>query len=188
MNEHLGLVFNLLLPALENKCIDYWVFAGVGIAGCRGRFIRKNKDVDIFVRKYDYQKTTSVLKAECIKRGDLRWVDCTPITKGAYIRPKLEIYPFNGKEIFSVVPVFIGNTNATLVFEEPSNFSTTLLVKIPRRISLYKFFTPPEENIKSIFLYCLTKRPGWKRREDKRKDGRAILTPDEFNKYFSDDI
>jgi hypothetical protein len=43
MNEHLEPVFIVLLPGLEKAGIDYWVFAGVAIAGLQGEFFVKTK-------------------------------------------------------------------------------------------------------------------------------------------------
>ena len=43
INEHLGPVFEEVLPAISNAGIKYWVYGGVGVAGINGKYIRENQ-------------------------------------------------------------------------------------------------------------------------------------------------
>ena len=83
MNEHLQPVFEILLPELERARIQYWVYEGMGIAGVVGEFIRKNGDVDIFVREADFGNTESVLRGVCSRHS-------FKLTLKRGWRPKLE--------------------------------------------------------------------------------------------------
>jgi hypothetical protein len=62
MNKHLQPVFNILLPELKKYGIDYWVYGGVSIAAYAGRFIRRNKDVDVFVKNIDFERAKLILE------------------------------------------------------------------------------------------------------------------------------
>jgi len=186
MNEHLEPIFNTVLVELEKTGIDYWVYAGIGIAGCVGRFIRKNKDVDIFVKEVDFDRATSVL-TKLFSQLDSFMFDLNGILKrGNYERPKWEAKIVGQKgDIFSMVPTFEGKDNVIMVFDEGAkSFSKKILNKVERNISSYRFFIPPRESVKEIFLYCLSKRKDWQKRKSKRMDGEAILSPDEFKKAF----
>ncbi|OGC38960.1 hypothetical protein A3K42_00355 [candidate division WWE3 bacterium RBG_13_37_7] len=186
-NKHLESVFKSLLPALECKNIDYWVFAGVGIAGCIGHFIRKNKDVDIFVKESNYDNAISILKTVCSIREELKCFCRKPIVRSCYSRPKFEVrtYPYGKRDkIFSIIPIFEKSDCVTFVFEKTKDFQKEVLHRVTRVVQDYKFISPPDESIKQIFLYCLSERPDWIKRKDKRTDGRAILTPIEFDNYF----
>ncbi len=186
MNKHLESVFNILLPGLEKAEIDYWVFAGVGIAGCVGSFVRRNKDVDIFVKANDFKKAVLILEELCNKQDNLVFKERGVLKKEHYERPVWEVTDITIKdEIFSIVPAYVEGNAVKLVFGNGvKNCPDTTLEKVERNVSGYRFFTPPCKDIKEIFLYCFRHRNNWKIRDDVRKDAKAIFSSEEFENTF----
>lgn len=84
MNDHLEPVFKILLPALEDAGIDYWIYGGIGIADITGGFIRNNRDVDIFVRETDYSQAKIILEGICNKHSNVLLKSCNLLNKGIY--------------------------------------------------------------------------------------------------------
>lgn len=169
-NRHLEPVFQIMLPALENANIEYWVYGGVGIAAYVGRFIRNNKDVDIFVKDADFETTKSLLNNLCLK-NNFKLKSKKALKNG---RPKFVIYIHENdkNEILSVVPIYLKENYTEFLSNEGSiKFSNQILEKVERDISGFKFFTPPDRYIKEIFLDFLILRG------DKRK---SVI--DAFNK------
>ena len=188
MNKHLEPVFKILLLGLEKAEIDYWVYGGIAVAAFADKFIRDNRDVDIFVREEDFNKTKLTLENICTKQENTYLKECDLLKKGSYSRPKLEV-KINRVERLSVVPVYLKDDSAVLVFGNgPKVFSNEILGKVERNLSGYKFFTPSKKYIKEIFLHCFRYKKNWKTKENVRKDAKAILSSEEFEKYFSFNI
>ena len=178
MNKHLKPVFKVLLPRLEKTGIDYWVYGGISIAAYVGKFIRKNEDVDIFVKESDFQKTKSILDEMCSRNG-FRLINCQPLKRTG--RPKLDIKI--NRERLSVVPVYLKNNIVEFKFWKASEeYSHQILEKVERNISGYRFFSPPNEYIKKLFINYLTSRKDKKNKPKTRIDAKAIFTLDELVK------
>ena len=189
MNKHLEPVFNVILSGLEKAGIDYWVYAGVAIAGVNGSFFRKNDDVDIFVKNIDFEKSILILKKLCNNQNNLDFKKRAgeDLKKDYYKRPVWEITNIKSKkEIFSIVPAFVEGNIVKLIFANGvKESSNRILEKVEINISEYRFITPPREYVKEIFIYCFRNRSNWKTRDDIRDDAKIILNSDEFKKYFS---
>ncbi len=181
MNSHLEPVFKILLPSLEDAGLDYWVYGGVGIAVVAGKFIRNNRDVDIFVKEKDYGQAMIILDGVCNNQDNFCAIPRNTLNKGNYLRPKLDI-KINKKEIFSMVPIFLKSATATLVFGNgPQAFSLDILKIVKRSLSGYTFFTPTDQSIKEIFIKSLDSK-----RNNKKvlKDAFAILTCSEVERLI----
>jgi len=185
MNEHLKPVFEIILPRLEEAKIDYWVFGGVSIAAYAGDFIRKNKDVDIFVKEVDFQKAQSVLYStlcNLYKQMNIKLIYYFPALKNN--RPKLEI-EIDKNEMFSMIPIYPKNNLVVFRYEDgDQEYSNQILERIERNISGYRFFTSRNEFIKDMFIKHIIVRPDKKDRPNIKKDGEAIFTPEEYKKYM----
>lgn len=185
MNSHLKLVFQVLLPKLEEAGVEYWVYGGVGVAAYVGIFIRENDDVDIFVKELDFDKVKSILENICSNQSNIHLKLCKPLDRGGYQRPKLEVKTNAGDEIMSVVPAYVKNDIVTLVFGQgPEDYSNEVLQKVERNLSGYKFVTPVNEYVKRIFTDCLPFRINGKSKQNVQKDAKAILSPEEYRKYY----
>ena len=172
MNEHLEPVFEVLLPELEGAEIEYWVYGGVSIAACVGRFIRKNEDVDIFVKDTDFESTRSILHDLCSRKNFTLELKTRP-------RPKLEV--IDKREILSVVPVYLKDGVVQFRFKNgPAEYPYEILERVVRNVSGYSLFTPPDEYIRKLFATYLSFRPDVRNRKKTRIDAKEILTPDEF--------
>ncbi len=179
MNKHLEPVFEVLLPGLEKAEVEYWVYGGVSIAAFAGRFIRENKDVDIFVKEADFENTKSVLDDLCNRYG-FKPKPCKPLRNQ---RPKLEV--IDKSEILSVVPVYLKERVVEFRFKNgTAEYPYPILERVERHISSYHFFTPPDEYVKTLFIKYLTLRPNVKNRRNTRKDAETILTPDEIGQLY----
>jgi len=184
MNKHLEPVFNVLLLGLEKAEIDYWVYGGISIAALVGKFIRTNKDVDIFVKETDYQKVKSILEDLCSK-NNYSPISCTPLKKTK--RPKLDI-KINKEERLSVVSIYLKNNSVEFRFwKGPEKYPHEILEKVKRNISGYRFFTPQNEYIKKLFINYLRSRRDKINKEKLQIDARAILTKNERSKIFKKD-
>jgi len=174
MNNHLKPVFDILLPELEKNDINYWVYGGVAVAAFKGKFFRKNADVDVFVKKNDFEKAKRILDDLSLPALTLK--DCQPLTREGYDRPKLNI-KINRRERMSIVPVYFKDDIAKLIFENGVKvYPVSILSRVKRSISGYNFFTPPNDVVKKIFIDSLDSK-----RSNKKvvKDAFAILTSEE---------
>jgi len=179
MNEHLEPVFNLLLPALDKAGIDYWVYGGVSGAAYVGKFIRSNKDIDIFVREADFERAKLILNNSCIQ-NNFQLSEPPPLSNG---RRKVEIRI--DSERLSMVPAYIKDHIVELKFKRGSKeYSTQILERVERNISGYKFFSPTDVYIKELFVNYLT--TSGKKDKDKIKnyDAKNILTSEEYSKFY----
>jgi len=180
MNEHLEVVFNNLLPELERAGIDCFVYGGVSIAAYKGRFIRKNKDVDTFVRDTDFDKSKSKLKSFC-KLNEKYKFKCYCPEKGND-KHKIDI-SYDNKKIFSVVAAYQENDLVVFRYSNGNEkYSKQILEKVERNISGYKYFTPPNRFIKEIFINHIKARPDKRKRKNFQKDAKAILNSEEIGK------
>ncbi len=184
MNEHLEPVFNVILIELEKADIDYWVYGGIGVAACVGRFIRSNDDVDIFIKENDFEKAKLVLRKLSVTQKDFCLKECGSLKRDGFDRPKFEIRSHK-VEILSVVPIFLAQDSVTLVFGNGArNFPNKILERVERNLLGYKFFTMTNSFIKELFLNCLHHRNNWRTRDDLKKDARAILTKEEIFRAY----
>lgn len=181
MNQHLNLVFKLLLPKLDEAGIDYWVFGGVGVAGIFSKFHRYNKDVDIFVKNVDFKNACSVIEAVC-QNQEFKHYPPDPETA----RPKFEVFGSNKKEVFSIIPIY--QEDYSVILRYPSRyggnqeFPINLLEREGRSILDYRFFTPKNEYVKKLFVKHMKTRPRKKlmTRPEYREDAELLLSPSEI--------
>src|SRR5829696_1843077 len=111
MNEHLKCVFEIVLPAVEQAGIRYWVYGGVAVAGIKGKFMRPNPDVDLFVMEHDYEKIVEIISEFESAFG---W---RPKDDDSEKRKKRDWFPSGRDEdILSVVPVFSDGDQIRFVF------------------------------------------------------------------------
>lgn len=173
MNEHLKLVFEIILPKLEETQIDYWVYGGVSIAAYAGKFIRDNKDVDIFVRDTDFEKAKSILHDLCKQMNFIPKLN--PPTPKNRERPKLEIKIDDSNESFSMIPIYLKNNMVVFRYKDgDQEYSNRILEKIERKISGYRFFTSKNEFIKDMFIKHIEARPDKKNGYETKTDAKAI--------------
>lgn len=173
MNRHLKPVFEIILPEIERKGFDNWVFGGVSIAGLAGKFIRENKDVDVFVKLNDFDIVKKILSSICVRYG------YKPQLKDGD-RPKFEIY-VNSAEMFSMIPVFIQNDR--FLFKNPEGdqqYSVALLEKVERKIGGFNFITPNNYFIKEMFINHIKARPDKRTRTKIIIDAKMILNNKEY--------
>ncbi len=187
MNEHLEPVFKIFLPGLEESDIDYWVYGGIAVAALAGKFIRKkgNGDVDIFVKETDLDNARSILESRCYDQN-LTWNECKPFEKDGLSRRKLEVRITHTRiEILSVVPIFLGDNEAVLVFGNGvKKYPLDILNRVKREISGNVFYTPPDLYIRKIFKDTFVGKRGWKNREEIKEDARVVFNPEEYRHYF----
>jgi hypothetical protein len=178
-NEHLAPVFELILPELECAGIGYWVYGGIGVAACAGEFMRNNGDVDIFIREAGFDRVRALLLNICGRaRFEVKYKRLR-----SNRRPKLEV--IEGREILSVVPVYVKDNMVEFRFSGGTvEYPRQMLRRVERRISNYRFFTPPDEYIARLFKTYLAKRPRVKARDKVRIDAKAILAPGEFQELM----
>ncbi|MFH0852617.1 MAG: hypothetical protein V1845_03370 [bacterium] len=183
MNKHLEPIFKALLPKLEETQIDYWVYGGISIAAFAGKFIRENKDVDIFVKDADFKKAKSILEELC-NQNDFK-LNCK--FKGDDERPKIDI-KIDGNKRFSVIPIYQKNNMVVFRYENKyggdEEYTNQILERVERNISGYRFFTSPDEFIKEMFKNHIKARPDKKKRKEIKIDAKAIFTPEEYKKYM----
>lgn len=180
MNRHLEPIFKLLLPKLEENKIDYWVYGGVSIAAFAGKFIRENKDVDVFVKETDFKKAKLLLDSLCEQNNFI-------LNLKSNKRPKIGI-KINNIERFSLIPIYQKNNMVVFQYENEyggdQEYPNQVLKKAERNISGYRFFTPQNEFIKEIFINHMKARLDKKDRPNFKTDAEAILTPEEYKKHM----
>jgi len=140
MNKHLKPIFEIFLPDLIEAQIDYWVFGGVSVAAYTGKFLRFNKDVDIFIKEAGMDNALSILESRCYDQ-DFVWNKCRPLRADGFSRPKLEVKK-GPNEILSIVPVFLETNQAALVFGNGvKKYPMEILERIKREVSGNVFYT-----------------------------------------------
>lgn len=178
MNKHLEPVFKIMLPELEKNEIDYWVYGGVSVAAYVGRFIRRNPDVDVFVKDNDFERVKLILEDLCNK-NNFKLINSPPPKDNR--RSKLDIKI--DKKRLSVISVYLKNN--VVVFEYPEGdqiYFNQILNKIKRNISGFRFFTPQNEYIKELFKNHIIARPDKRSRLEYKIDAKAILSSQELAK------
>lgn len=174
-NARLKPVFEILLPRLDNAGIDYWVFGGIGNAAYVGKFVRDNKDVDVFVKETDFQKVNLVLKEACLLNG----FQIVPIFPPSGGRPKVDI-KINGKERFSAIPIYLKNNIIEFRFDKVKNtYPIQILNKVKRNIDGNEFYTSTNDYIKKSFQNHLIARPDKLNRPSVKADINAVFTLEE---------
>lgn len=177
-NAHLESVFQILLVELEKAGVDYWAFGGISIAAYAGKFIRHNKDVDIFVKETDFQRTIPILKNICVSNG-FELIPHTP-QEG---RPKIDI-KINGKELLSVIPAYLKDNSVMFKFGKVTDkHAPQILEKVKRNIDGNKFYTSSNKYIKQFFLNHLAARKDKIKRPEIKTDIEVVFTPDEQARY-----
>jgi hypothetical protein len=176
MNDHLKPALSLLAE-LDKAGMEYWVYGGVSIAAYAGRFIRENKDVDVFVREDDFDRSEHVLNLFCIEnRFGLE-------SDKSGVKPKINII-IRGEERFSMIAVYETADSIVIKYQKTwggdEYYSKQLLERVERKISDFRFFTPPDRYIKEMFKNHIKARPKKKCRPEFITDARAILSPEEL--------
>lgn len=178
MNDHLKPAFSLLAE-LDKACMDYWVYGGISIAAITGKFFRKNRDIDLFVKDVDFGKAKSFLERECCKHN---LVPNYFPPKRATDKPKFELMP-KGKQrrgshddLLSLIPVYRKDGNIVFRYPKPEIYPVQILDRIERRIDDYRFFTPPDQYIKEIFKNHIRARPDKKAHPYYIADAKHILS------------
>jgi len=152
LNNHLAIIFDEVLPALTGAGIKYWVFGGVGIAGIVGRFLRDNKDIDVYIVEDDFTKAELVLKNLVEKHGDWdadTWALSYSMMKKTR-RPKLEI-SIKGVERFSLVPVYKVADSVEFRVKEIFKLPSEALIQESKTIDEFTFFSPPNDVLLNMF-------------------------------------
>lgn len=172
MNEHLDSVFTIILPALENAGIEYWVYGGVGLAGCAGKFVRNNKDVDSFVLREHFEDACRVLGDICIKNG----FNTVFYPEKNNEKPKIEVM-IGGKEIFSVIAVYKEGENIIFRYGKGDEiYGLELLGRFEKNVGGYRFFTPPLESLEEIFSNHMKSKPDKVNRKSYKIDAETFRT------------
>lgn len=152
LNEHLAVIFKEVLATLTNAGIKYWVFGGIGIAGIVGKFLRENKDVDVYILNDDFAKAESVLRQLVENHGDWDadgWVLSYSMMKKTK-RPKLEL-SIKGVERFSVVPVYKVADGVEFRVIETFKLPNEALIQELKSVNGFQFFSPPKEILLNLF-------------------------------------
>lgn len=177
-NKHLSGVFAAILPAFDQACLQYWVYGGVGIAGLKGKFIRPNDDVDIYVMSADFEDARQLLWDLCERNKVWKFKEKAPL----HGRPKVELWR-DGKELLSMVPVYETDKGVELRLRTPVLLPREhAFTQEPRQIGGYSFFSPPESILKRILRSILieqrnllTDPKSWR-----RVDAMAIFSTEEL--------
>jgi hypothetical protein len=187
MNERLQPVFELIVPAIEQAGISYWIYGGVAIAGIKGEFIRQNRDVDLFVLDEDYESTRNIIQSIAENLG-WRFIDTNYKN-----RPKREWFePDDDKDLLSLMPVFKLDARVRIIFQTSINdFPVSVLDRHKRRVGPWVFTTPDNTYLKELFLRNLKyiikvgKFASKQELRDKyKKDATVILSDEERNTFW----
>jgi hypothetical protein len=137
MNDHLTPVFKIVLPALHNANLRYWVYGGVSIAGINGQFLRRNPDIDLFVMEADYETITETIAG---LESELGW---RHEDDDSGKRKKRDWFvQGEGQDILSVVPIFEAGDQIRFVFGRDSYTPKSVLTSKVRIIDGFSFVTP----------------------------------------------
>lgn len=174
MNNHLDPIFGIILPIIEKNKIDYWVYGGISIAAYAGKFIRNNRDVDIFIKEADLENTKIILEKAC--RQNKFEINNHQKTNN---RPKIEI-KIDSVERFSVIPIFQQKDFVLFRYKDgDQKYPIDILIKTERNLSGFKFFTSQNRFIKDMFIKHIEVRPDKTKRKKIILDALAILTLEE---------
>jgi|GEM_PF-1243426 len=180
MNEHLAPIFSVILPELHRSGSKYWVYGGVAIAGIKGKFLRPNPDVDLFVMEDDYEDIIETISGLESKLG-WRHED-----KDAKKRNKRDWFaPNQNEDVLSVVPTFPAGDRIRFVFGHGSYTSQNVLTSEIRTTASFSFVTPSTALIKELFLRkahsgsCLLDS----RISKMKTDARVIMDRNEYQNF-----
>ena len=192
LNEHLEVIFNEVLPTLTGAGIKYWVFGGVGIAGIVGKFLRENKDIDVYVLEDDFNKTETVLRQLVEKHGDWdadTWVLSYSMMKKTK-RPKLEL-SIRGTERFSLVPVYKVADGVEFRVVEIFKLPDEALIQKQKSVNGFKFFSPPNDILLNIFRSLIERYIEYYNKPEPPKensrhivDAKAVFPKEEIEDYI----
>jgi len=177
MNEHLKPVLEVIIPALENAGIAYWVYGGVAIAGINGAYLRENPDVDIFVMSDDFDAAIALVNRF---GAELNWEPCDATRQRG--RRKRE-WRIDGRreDIFAVIEVYPVGESVRFVFGTDF-IPESPLTAVRRNIEGYSFVTPSKEFIKELLMSKVNSRKLHKPRRKKLKiDAKVIMSEDEYH-------
>jgi hypothetical protein len=177
-NEHLEPIFKKVLPVLDEHRIEYRVYGGVGIAGAKGKFTRKNCDVDIIVM--DWKKTKLILENLA---SDLQYEYCL---KGKNKQDfKIELRQ-NKKELFAAVPAYSETDHYD--FRYNRMFPLDFFEPVSRHLGEYSFVSLKDKYLKELLILYfennLSKKGGrhWNKHMQDAKD---FLTEEEIARINS---
>ena len=192
LNQHLIPIFEEVLPALANAGIKYWVFGGIGIAGIVGKFLRENKDVDVYVQEEDFLKAEPVLKRLCEEHGswdadgwDLRY---SMLKNNG--RPKFDIF-IKKVEHFSLVPVYKIEDGVEFRVLETFRLPNDALTQDLKTVDGFQFFSPPKDVLLALFRSLIERyiihynKPTPIDENSKHLiDARAVFSKEEVDEYI----
>jgi hypothetical protein len=181
MNEHLKPVFEVVIPAIKNAGIPYWVYGGVAIAGINETYLRVHPDVDVFVMDDDYDKTTDLVTR---LEKELNWDHADARRQRG--RPKREWYVIGKlprRDIFSVVAVYRNGERIRFVFRHDL-VPDSILTSEARRINGYSFVSPSIELIKELLIDKSNEKRLTRHRRKKLKiDAKVLMPEDEYHQF-----
>jgi hypothetical protein len=180
MNEHLKPIFQTILPALEKAGIDYWVWGGIGIAGVKGFFRKEipNNDVEVIVKDSDWEKTKEICQQVASTLG-FRYSLHQKYHDGF----KIDLYG-GEKELFSVVPAFITETD--IDFRYGKRFPLDFLDVRWREVEGYKFPSLKDEYLQKLLICYFERNLDKKDSKNWQKhmiDARGFLSEDQIQKF-----
>lgn len=176
MKNEVRLIFEKVISVIQASDIKYWIYGGIANAAMVGGCYRDNPDVDVFVLEDSFKETEEILEKLCLENG---WRICKTFLND---RPKIEIF-ISGKEVFSLIPVYLKKDHVELIFREGlKEYPLDLLEQKERCLDGYNFFTINDKFLRQLFLEYLDSKKKYppKRIEDARK----LLNKEEFEKYF----
>jgi hypothetical protein len=161
-NDQLAIVFGQMLPVLSAAGLPYWVHGGVGVAAVVGHFFRDNRDVDIYVRRHDFDDACRLLSEISCKHASwaltkakpLRSKHANPLDEG---RPKAEVF-VDGSERLSVVPVYETEQGVEFRPETVEILPADALVQVPRQLGEYRFFSASDAVIRAMLVSLIQER------------------------------
>lgn len=183
MNEYLKPIFEIVLPRMQSKNIKYWIYGGIGYASMFSKCYRNNMDVDLFVTENDFNNVEKLLTELC-KDNDWRVVKSN-LKSG---RPKLDLKIKKGQkevERMSITPVYMKEEYLEIKFTRITlKYPVRDFKQVERLLDGYKFFTPEDSLLRSLFVNYLKSKKEYPDRKKRIEDARHLLTKEDFKKYF----
>jgi hypothetical protein len=151
------------------------------------RFMRENRDVDIFVLENNYQAlihlVSDISAVLCWK-----WRDTELKNRK---RPKREFFANSTRhDIFSIVPVYKVADRVIFRFTSDKCLPESVLFQKRRSIGNYSLFTPDTDFIRELFIHNLEYLSRSKKlernalREKYKIDAKVILSQEEYHRFF----
>jgi hypothetical protein len=187
INEHLGPLFEEVLPAISNAGIKYWVYGGIGVAGINGKYIRENQDIDIYVQEEDFWKLEPILKDLVEKHG--AWdADNWTLTYSMLKRHKRPKFALNIKKVerFEVIPVYRIPGGIEFRVTDPTILSEDALIQEEKYLDGQPFFSAPESVVKKLLKDMVeTRIQHYNKTEHITEDYKYIL---DMRSLFPEDV